>query len=207
MDGHSTSGWEWDSSRAHEPRAWLPVPEYSSLNRMFSQAPALTKTRSVNHDNNGTSSRIVQPLSNKSSHTPLNAELPLQPTTTRFHSNLPVTQIAFVEGDYDGKYGSQSNYGNQNISGRGWRSQPEGIYWPESFGDALSSNLGTTTQASPTYVPTSDTEFWQPALYQYHFNIESPTSQQQRFVEGNSFEGVGYAQVNDGSRKFKLTLV
>ena len=45
-----------------------------------------------------------------------------------------------------------------------------------------------------------ETLFWQRALFQDHFNIESLTPQQRGVVENNSFQGNDYVQMNDGSR-------
>jgi hypothetical protein len=48
-----------------------------------------------------------------------------------------------------------------------------------------------------------ETLFWQPTLFQHHIHVESPTPQQRGFVESNSFQGIDYVQMNDGSRMTK----
>ena len=160
---------------------------------MSTQAPSL-ETNPVNYNDEGTSDRIVPLTSDGSSHTPLHDQYP-EPTT-RFFSNLPANQIVYTGGEYDGEYGFGKACGDES----------EDRFERTSFGDTVGANLGAMAQACPTHELISDSEFWQPALFQGDFSVDGPTPQQRGLVGNNSFRDMDYVQMN-GTRMFKSTLV
>lgn len=184
MDEFATPGWECGLPQTQE-QPWHIVPERTSLKQMSS----LDETIPVNYNDDGTSDRIVQLTSDGSSH-----QHP-EPTT-RFFSNLPANQIVYTGGEYDGEYGFGKACGDES----------EHLFERRSFGDTVGANLGAMAQACPMYELIRDSELWQPALFQDHLSVEGPTPQHRGFVENNSFQDIGYVQMN-GNRMFKSTLV
>lgn len=193
MNELSTSGWEWGSSKTQDSQPWHLIPEHTSPKQMQSQSPALDRAGPANYNDEGSSGRIVQPTSSGSPHAPPDEQRSGQQSIIRFFPNLPVNQIGYSR---DGVYGFGKACGHES----------KDLFEHRSFGDTFSSNLGTIAQACPTYELTSDSEFWQPTLFQDNHSVDGPTPQQRGFVENNSFSGIDCVQKNDGSGMSKSTL-